>query len=435
MDSIVYQKSVAVSGHYHAAVCGGGPAGWAAAVALARQGKKTALVERFGFLGGTAATGYVVPISGFYYEGKRVVGGIAYELVERMASVGKAQIELPRGHVSYDPEYLKLIAWDMAVEAGVDIYTNCYVSHCTHKDRRVSSIIFESKSGTEALTADFFVDATGDGDICHMLGVPMLEDGEGLQPMSLCFILGGVDLTTPLLKNHIHHDGVVCRRSMHTEIHDYLNGLAAQGVDVPQFGGPWFNTVMSGDLVAVNITRSAADATDRRQMTEAEGKMRNDAHRLLELLRERYPEFKQAYIAATAVQGGVRETRRIKGLHTLTAKEMISGTSYRDSIALSAHPMDIHSAGDNSQSLTQLPSAASIPFRSIIPEGVDNLVAVGRCMSADKAAHASVRVMATMMATGQAAGIALSLCNGSDKIHALDISELHRLMSQQGSIY
>lgn len=434
MDKITYQKQAPVVGHYHTVVCGGGPSGLAAAIASARAGRKTALIERYGFLGGTATTGFVVPISGFFHCGNQVVGGIAWELVERMVAAGKAQVELPKGHVSFDPEYYKIVARDMVAEAGVELYTNSYLVHCTKQDRRVTAVIIESKNGAEALTADYFVDATGDGDLCHMAGVPMLEREVELQPMSMCFLLGGVDLTTDLLKNNIHHDGKKCKQSVHTGIHDYLQKLS-ETREVPQFGGPWFNTVMSGDLVAVNITRAAADATDRAQMTAAESKMRKDAFVLIDLLREHYPEFKNAYIAYTAVQGGIRETRRIKALHTVTGDEMRSGMVFPDVIALSAHPMDIHSAKDNSQTVDHLPVAAGIPYRSIVPAEYDNLLAVGRCLSADRSAYASIRVQATLMAIGQAAGIALSMCEAGDSAAQVDMDVLHAKMKQENAIF
>ncbi len=434
MDKITYQKQAPVVGHYHTVVCGGGPAGWVAAVASARAGRKTALIERFGFLGGTATTGFVVPISGFFHQGRQVVGGIGWELVERMVAASKAQVELPKGHVSFDPEYYKLAAQEMVAEAGVDLYTNSYMVHMTGQDRRIESVIIESKNGAEALTADYFIDATGDGDLCHMAGVEMLECEVELQPLSMCFLLGGVDLTTDLLKYHIHHDGKHCKQSIHTEIHDYLQKLS-ETRQVPQFGGPWFNAVMSGDLVAVNITRAAADATDRAQMTAAESKMRKDAFVLLELLREHYPEFKNAYIAYTAVQGGVRETRRIKALHTVTGAEMKGGVVFPDVIALGAHPMDIHYAKDNSQTIDHLPIAAGIPYRSIVPAEYDNLLVAGRCLSADRTAYASVRVQATLMAVGQAAGIALAMCNAGDRAAEVDIDALHENMKLNKAIF
>lgn len=434
MEKISFQKEVPVVGHYNTVVCGGGAAGWVAAVASARAGCKTALIERFGFLGGTATTGYVIPLSGCYHNGKRVVGGIAWEFVERMVEAGAAQVELPKGHVSFDPEMYKVIAWKMVKEAGVEVYSNSYITHCETDGRKVTHIVIDSKNGAEALSADVFIDATGDGDLCHLAGVEMLPVESELQPMSMCFLLGGVDLTTDLLKYSIHHDGKFCKQSIHTVIHDYLEELK-ETEEVPQFGGPWFNTVMVGDLVAVNITRAAADACNREEMTTAEAKMREDTHKIIELLRKKFPEFKNCYVASTAIQAGVRETRRIKGICTLKGEDVLNGVVYSDSIARCAHPMDIHSAKDNSQILIHLPTSGKIPFRALIPNEYDNLLAAGRCISADRAAYASVRVQATVMAIGEAAGVAASLCGADTPVSKVDINALHRKLRENKAIF
>ena len=204
---IEINKKVKITADYDVIVCGGGCAGFIAAISAARTGLRVALIERYGFLGGTASGTYVVPISGFYYKGERVVGGIAWEFVERLEKLGAALVELPKGHVSVNPEYYKVVAEQMALESGVTLYTNTYISDCIVEDNRVKYIITESKNGTEAFGADQFIDATGDADVFYMAGAPMLEKSGSLQPVSLCFVITGVDTTTPLLRDCIHHDG------------------------------------------------------------------------------------------------------------------------------------------------------------------------------------------------------------------------------------
>ena len=432
MEKTLLQKEVPVIGHYETIVCGGGPAGWVAAVASARSGRRTALIERYGFLGGTATAGLVVPISGCFHNGKQVVGGIAWEFVQQMVSAGAAKVELPKGHVSFDPEVYKLAAWRMVLQSGVDLYTNAYLSHCETDGRRIKQIFIESKNGTEALSADVFIDATGDADLCHMAGAQMLPKSTELQPMSMCFVLGGVDLTTDLLKNSIHHDGIHCKHSITTVIHDYLEELSHHE-DVPQFGGPWFNTVMNGDLVVVNLTRAAGDGTDRGSLTQAESKMRSDAFRLVELLKAHFPEFKNCTIVSTAMQAGVRDTRHIRGLHTVTGEEILRAEHYEDSIALCAHPMDIHVPHDNSQILVHLPAPGEIPYRSLVSPDFDNLLAAGRCLSADRDATATIRVQATLMAIGEAAGTAAGLWNGD--IAHIDVPLLHEKLRSANAIF
>jgi len=434
MDYIRTQKEIPIVGHFHTVVCGGGAAGWSAAVASARQGKKTALIEKFSFLGGTATAGLVVPLSGCYHKEKRVVGGIPWEFTKEMEKVGTAQIELPKGHISFDPEYYKLLAWEMTEKAGVEIFSNCYITGCETDGRRITHVIFESKNGAEALSGDVFIDATGDGDLCHLAQVEMLPAPKELQPMSMCFILAGVDLTTDLLKNHIHHDGKNCKQSVHTLIHDYLEELTATEY-VPQFGGPWFNTTMGGGLVAVNLTRAAGDATNRAELTRAEAKMRADAYILVNHLKKRFPEFANCAIASIAIQAGIRETRHIKGLKAACGQDMLNNVIPADSIACCAHPIDIHSAHDNSQILKHLPVPGHIPYGALVPQEYDNLLAAGRCISADRESYATIRVQATVMAIGEAAGVAASLCDRETATKDISINQLHQKLRDVDAIF
>lgn len=434
MQTIQVKKEVPVVAQYHTVVCGGGAAGWAAAVASARQGKKTALIEKFSFLGGTATAGLVVPLSGCYHKEKRVVGGICWEFIKEMEKMGAAQIELPKGHVSFDPEVYKLLSWRMVKEAGVDIYSNCYLSGFEKDGRRISHVLIESKNGTEAIQGDVFIDATGDADLCHMANVAMLPIEKELQPMSMCFVLGNVDVSTDLLKNNIHHDGVVCKQSVHTGIHAYLDEVAEKEY-VPQFGGPWVNTTMGENLIAVNITRTAGDGANRESLTQSEEKMREAAFRLVELLRRRYPEFKDCRIVANAIQAGIRETRHIRGLYTACGREMLDNVICPDSIACCAHPMDIHSATDNSQILMHLPTPGHIPYRALVPAEYDNLLAAGRCISADRESYASIRVQATVMAIGEAAGIAAAMCDEHTAAKDVSIETLHQKLRAANAIF
>ncbi len=205
---IDYNKQISITATYDVVVCGGGPAGWVAAVSAARCGNKTALVERYGFLGGTATAGLVVPLSGYYHAGKRVVGGIAWEFVEELVKLEAAQVELPKGHVSFHSEYYKLTAQRMVLESGVDILTNTVLVDCIKEENRVKYAVIQNKSGIAAIEGKCFIDATGDADLSYFAGASMLDIPKNeLQPASLCFILENVDVTTELLKNCIRHNG------------------------------------------------------------------------------------------------------------------------------------------------------------------------------------------------------------------------------------
>ncbi len=424
MKELQIKKTAPVVGEYDVVVCGGGPAGLTAAISAARCGRKTALIERYGFLGGTATGGVVVPISGFYFQGRRVVGGIAWELVQRLEKLGAAQVELPKGHVSVNPECYKLVAEQMAAESGVALYTNAYLSDCIKEERRVTYVVIESKSGTEAIGGRCFIDATGDGDLCCMAGVPMLPPSEERQPISLCFILSGVQTDTPLLRDCIHHDGKNGKPSCNAEIRSYLLERMEAG-EAPQFGGPWFNALLMGDSLAVNITRIDADATDRGDFAAAERCLRADMFRLVALLREKYPEFKNCAIVSSGVNAGVRESRRIKGVRTLTLQDVLEGAIPACPVAHCAHPMDIHSAKSAAQQLTALKGDCYVPHEAMVATGFPNLIAAGRCVSAEREPYASLRVQATVMSIGEAAGLMADLhCETGASVDALPIEPL-----------
>lgn len=433
MNTLSLTKHIPVIDSYDVVVCGGGCAGWVAAISAARAGQRTALIERLGFVGGTATAGIVVPISGFYFKGERVVGGIAWEFVERLTQYGAAQVELPKGHVSVNIEYYKVIAQHMLQESGVTLYTNAYLSDCIREGTRVTHAVIESKNGTEAIGGRCFIDATGDGDLCHMAGIPMLAQAQ-LQPASLCFILTGVDTDTELLRDCIHHDGKNGRGSCNTVIRDFLLDKLAD-VDDLTFGGPWFNALLKGNSLAVNITRADVDATDRAALTRAEAKLRVDMLRIVDLLRAQYAEFRHCEVVHSAINAGIRETRHIRALYTLSAQDVQNGTRFACPVAHCAHPMDIHATRGAGQSLVSLNRDVFVPHTTMVSETVDNLIAAGRCISAEREPYASLRVQATLMSVGESAGLMTQLHNECGApVWELPADELRRRIDARGCV-
>ena len=314
MEQIVQTRSVPVMGSYDVVVCGGGPGGWVAAVAAARAGARTALVERYGFVGGMATAALVVPISVFTYNGQLVCGGIPWEFVQRMVEADGAEVEHPLGNISHDPECYKLIAQRMLLESGVDLHFHAVLTGCVREDSRITHVILDTKSGPRALEAKYVIDSTGDGDLCAMAGVPMQENTMPLQPPSLCFCIGGVDTDALEL---IHHEKQGLNYH-NLRVQTKLRELA-ETEDVPVFGGPWFCSIHRDGRVMVNMTRTPADMLDPAQATRAECRLREDVHAFVALLKKYFPEFKNAELLFTAAQTGVRETRHIKGEHRQSA--------------------------------------------------------------------------------------------------------------------
>ena len=430
---MLYSREIPVAGEYDVIVCGGGPSGLAAALAAAEKGAKTVLIERFGFLGGMATAGYVDPISEFAYNGSRVIGGIPWRFVEELKAAGGALVEEPRCNVSFSPEIYKIVAKRMLDRSGAESFMNTVLIDCIRREDSIESVIIHNRSGIQALKGKYFIDATGDADLSAYAGAEMLPDNPMRQPGTLCFILSGVDTSTERMhimhqKNHrFNHQAVFVRET--------LFALREQGVHVPQFGGPWLCTTLNEGSITVNMTRSPMDSTDSVSYAEAEYRMQEDAFTLVDLLKKHVPEFKNCWISSLAPVAGIRESRRIKGVHVLTSGEYSETVKFPDSIARACHPIDIHLPGNEGQKLIFPKDAGYIPYRSLITPDIRNLIVAGRCISSDPEAFAAIRVQAPCMEIGQAAGTAAALClkSGDCAVQDLDASELVAQVRELGS--
>ena len=432
--SIEVTKRAGIAGDYDVVVCGGGAAGFISAIAAARSGAKTAIVEQYGFFGGMATIGLVTPLSVFTYNREQVIGGIPWEFVERLRKMRGCIVEEPLGNVAFDPELYKLLCQKMMLEAGVEMYMHSYLSGCRAENGRISAVFFENKNGTEAICGDMYVDCTGDGDLAAMAGVPMQTDEyPPMQPMSTYFILGGVDTDSPMIADAMHHN----KQGRNCHCIPFREKLLAmkETLGIPEFGGPWFCTTLRPGEVAVNMTRTMGNAIDNRDFTAAECRLREDVFKVARILRENFEEFRNSYVTTVAVHAGIRESRRIKGVHTITGDEYVNACRYPDSISRGAHPVDVHIGAGAEQSLTFLKQAAYVPYRALIAEGFPNLLVAGRCISADKTAFASLRVQASCMGTGQAAGVAAARCaKAGVSVQDADTDGLIRELRNLGAI-
>ena len=456
-------------------IAGGGPAGIMAAIAAARNGANTLLVEQNGYVGGTAATG--LPLLSFHdNRGERIVSGIPWELITRLMEMEEAVVvrlagasastEKTKGGALYEggavysaqsvpvrPEALKYVAWEMLKEAGVEILLYTYVTDVVSSGGRVTGLVVENKSGRQEIPAERIVDCTGDGDVAFLSGASF-EKGrqtDGVtQPMTMLFAIGGIDL------DRAEAEGVAVRRnvdvidsevwkSFYRKYDIMLNTWEDRLVkDFPRSGvekgfilRDWGDGVCyGGNMLHVPYY----DASKGEELSKAVVDGRSLVWNLVRFMRENVPGFGRARLINT-FDIGVRESRRIIGDYTLTYEDVIGAQRHEDDVALNGYFVDIHDYDGSwfhiPKKGTQIKDYGSygIPYRCLVPRGIDGLLVAGRCLSTTHEAHASARVMGTCMALGQAAGTAAAL-SVKEKImpRALDKQKIVTTLEAQGAI-
>lgn len=412
---------------FDVAVMGGGPAGIAAAIAAARNGARTVLVERYGFLGGMSAAAMVYPWMTFHTgTGEQVIRGIAQEIVDRLrergASPGHLRDTIGFVHTltPFHPEAFKVLAHEMLREAGVRLLLHTWAGEVRMEGGRIRHVVLHNKSGTISLEANMYVDATGDGDIAARAGAPWEQgDREGrVQPATMKFRMRGVD--SAKIRDYMRrHPEDFYERSLVAELDrlpltgvmGYYSIWKKAALPIPREGLLFF-TGPGEDEVLVNVSRvPVADPTDPGQLAEAELEGRRQVFMLERFFRQFVPGFENARVSQIAAQIGIRETRRIRGLYMLTGEDVLEGRRFDDCIARSGYPIDIHDPkGDGvTTRMIRDGGAYDIPYRSIVPLGVGNLLLAGRCMSVTHEAQATVRLTPSCMAVGQAAGTAAAM--------------------------
>jgi len=437
-------------------VVGGGNAGCAAAIAAARHGAQTLLVERYGFLGGTATASMVGPWMTFHSGSKQIVGGIAQEIVERLQLLGASPGHLHDSSdyvptiTPFDPEIHKALLFEMMEEARVKLLLHAYFLCATRDERGVAGATFATVGGQRSYRAQVTIDATADAYVAASAGVATQQgDTRGrVQPATLMFRLSHVDLAKTASYLRAHPDQMRSSLKTHERKAQALTAVAglyalwneAQTdnlVDVPRelvsfFASPY------PDEVTVNMTRvTNVDPLDPDDLTRAEVEARRQAMQLLRFFRTRVPGFEQARLAATGTQIGIRESRRIVGAYTLTKDDVLSGRSFYDGVARSAYPIDIHNPAGSGTDTQRLPAGESyeIPYRCLVPATIERLLVAGRCISTTHEALASTRLTPTVMTLGQAAGTAAALAVRSRaRLRDVDAALLRETLSQDGVV-
>ncbi len=395
-----------MSDRFDVVVIGSGSAGASAAITAARLGARTLLVDRLAFMGGTS-TAVLDTFYAFYTPGaspRRVVGGLGWEVASRLTADGVA-FERPNTYgagtgVTYDAEALKVLWERMAEDAAVELLLHTWATGVRVDAGRLTAVRLWNKGGERWVEAAAFIDASGDADVTAMAGAGYDDaaSSDGVQSLSTLFKLANVDLDR-------------ASRIRRAELWALMRDAAASGdYRLPRIEGSWHRTPYPG-VVLVHMTRIPnVDATDPAQLTAAEVEGRRQVQEYHRFLRNRVPGFEQSVIVATSPAIGVRESRRVHGDYRLTREDVLSASRFADEIALCGAPIEDHRAGnDTGWAYVAEQGVYGIPYRCLLPAGLEGLLVAGRCFSATHDAHASARSMATCMAMGQAAGTAAAI--------------------------
>ena len=397
-------------GRFDVVIVGSGASGATAAVAAARSGASTLLIEKLPFLGGTS-TAVLDTFYGFYTPGDRalkVVGGIADDVVAGLRRLGPV-VERPNTYgagtgVTYLAEHLKVVWESLVIETGAAVLLHAFVQEVEVSDGRVTALVLATKGGLMRVSAGVVIDASGDADVCHLGGFGYEAAGsiDPAQTLTTTFRMVNVD----------HEERATIGKD---QLHALMAEAAESGdYDLPRREGSDHITPVSGMIATVmtRIEHATGDpprsAADPDVLTRAEMEGRRQALEYVRFLVDRVPGYAKASLAALSTQIGVRETRRVYGDYRLTRDDVLAARQFDDQIGLCGAPIEDHHGREGTGTTWEyLPNgtAVGIPLRTLIVRDAANVFAVGRCFSATHDAQASVRSMAQCMAMGHAAGV------------------------------
>ena len=409
---------------YGIVVVGAGPAGIAAALECARGGVPTALIERYGCVGGGLTSMYVRPLLG----GVKNVN-IGREIEQRLSDYADFMAPV---------ESAKCVLNDMLHDAGVEVYLQTLVTSADVRDGKIAAIHAVNHSRELCFTADQFIDATGDGDLSAAAGCEIAygRDGDGLvQPVSIMFTIEGIAPDQHLLCGH---EEDYQQLSDGREYLDLCHKACASGELPPSVNiVRLYSTGRIGERMVNATQMNRVNTLDPKSFFKAEYELRRQIRQIVAFLKNNIPGFEHIRVNGSCTTLGVRESRRVMGDYVLTGEDLIAGRQFDDAVVHNANfCIDIHNPDGAGQAETEgCPHRAKdydIPYRCLCPRSIDNLLTAGRCISGDHRAHASYRVMRICMAMGHAAGAAALLCvRGGISTRQVPIRELQKMVNIQ----
>lgn len=450
--------------YYDVAVIGGGAAGITAAIAAAKNGAKTVLIESSSVFGGDLLSG--LPIDGCRTTGGEwVVGGVAQELFDACKELNGYVGSIYDGRniciVMVNPRTMGFVILRTLAKYGVSLLPYSQVVSADSAEGEVHSVKVRNKTEEFSVFAKVFIDCTGDGDVSYMCGVPYeMGDSEGtLQPMTMVFQIRNVKPKEVLqfVVEHPENCGLAENANstktaleLAKELYDLgypkvffsSNGpLMQKGIasgELHSCSMLAFNpNSVDGSVVTVNTTRLVTkNCTDSDVLGNTMCELSEQVLNAFDFVKKHIPGCQNAIFDGIAPRLGIRESRRIIGEYYLTGEEATQGVKRSDGIAKGAHEIDVHGDKENHFRAT-IKNAGSydIPLGCLIPKNMKNLFMAGRCLSADRIAHSTARVMGTCMAMGQAVGTAAAMCveNGYTTV-TVPVNDLRELLISQGAI-
>jgi NADPH-dependent 2,4-dienoyl-CoA reductase/sulfur reductase-like enzyme len=414
-------------GSYDVVVVGAGAAGTVASIRAAREGARTLLLEGSGVLGGLVTGGRLTKPTGL------INAGIFQELLDRCAALKGADPAVRESYWgkysgAFDAETMQRVIIELVEDAGIEVLLRAQVTDVIKEGNRLSGLIIMTKSGAQLVLAKAFIDASGDGDVAALAGADVMigRPSDGLvQPITSYFRLLNVDVPALIADARSDPDDLwelVAPVGASSRNEDYvmavlLTGFTKRIERARAEGFRWIVpknhiTLKTGLIpgeISVNVTRFHGSGLDERVLSRAEIDIRKQAYCAFDFLKRYVGGFKDSIFLEVAPKLGIRETRRVRGRYLLTEADVRGQARFLDAIGLCNSPVDVHEPGGDRAIMDNIGEGYGIPFRCLVPEGIEGLLVAGRCVSVDEIAFGSTRNVPACAMTGEAAAVAASL--------------------------